>query len=105
MLNRRISNRRISKDSGDRCHLLVPMFLSRMGQRSGGGTDLKLHLVPAVGGRGFGLQAEDSSGAEPLARPTAAWRPPPHPRTEVFSRMAPALLKALNSTSGLLLFE
>ncbi len=24
MLNRRISNKRISKDSGDRCHLLVP---------------------------------------------------------------------------------
>ncbi len=32
-------------------------FRSRMGQRSGGGTNLKLHLAPADR-RGFGLQAE-----------------------------------------------
>ncbi len=29
--DRRISNKRISKDSGDPCHLLVTKFLSRMG--------------------------------------------------------------------------
>ena len=42
MLNRRISNKRISKDSGNHCRLLVPKFRSRMGQHRWGDTDLKL---------------------------------------------------------------
>ena len=49
---------------------------------SGGGTELEL-------GRGFGLQAEDFS-VEPMARRTAAWRPPPRQSARSFPLNDPA---------------
>ena len=66
-------------------------FFLEWGSAAGGGTDLKLHLVPAVGGRGFGLQAEvfhfrtevsKFSSGSLEEKNTAAWRPPPRKITE-----------------------
>ena len=55
---------------------------SRMGPGLPGGvTKLKLHSVPAVAGRGVSPQAGVFFFVEPLARYTAAWKPPPHPST------------------------
>lgn len=54
MLNRRIANKRISKDLGDSCHLFVAKFLLEWHQRFLGGTKegmvvtyLATSIVPA----------------------------------------------------------
>jgi len=51
---------------------------------------LKLHVVATVGGRGFGLQAEVFRFRAIWLESRAAWRPPPHPSTEVSFLYYPA---------------
>ncbi len=60
MLNRRISNKRISKDSGNHCRLLVPEFRSRMIRLPAGGwTNLKERLWIEVRRRDFNRSSPD----------------------------------------------